>query len=517
MLTRLKVSGFKNLVDMDVRFGPFTCIAGTNGVGKSNLFDAIRFLSVLADMKLLDAARSIRGSDGWDVKSLFSRYGNTEFDKMTFMAEMVIPGTGTDDLGQHVEASTTFVRYDLELGFSSDDNHLSRGGLVVLREELTHIKRSEAEENIRFRPDKSWFESAISGEHRRKLISTSQENGYPVILLHQNRMREGNDRSGGKPAQYIASNLPTTVLSQVNTTEHRTALLTRREFQSWRFLQLEPSAMREPDQIITPPGLDERGNHLPATLYQLARKKARAENNSAEEQRVYSEVAHRLSQLIDDVKTVRIDRDEIRQQLTLYVNGRGGVSYPARSLSDGTLRFLALAIMEHDPDLAGVLCLEEPENGIHPKRIPVMLRLLQGIATDVRQPVGRDNPLRQVIVNTHSPLVVQQVPEDALVVADVIDFQLQGRSYPVARFHGLSGTWREEPGKSTTYLGQLISYLDSSAYSQPEQAMGGSRSHEPVSNGHANGVDGGGKRSKRVVDREDVREFQLSLFNAGTE
>ena len=43
MLTRLKVSGFKNLVDVDIRFGPFTCIAGANGVGKSNLFDAINF------------------------------------------------------------------------------------------------------------------------------------------------------------------------------------------------------------------------------------------------------------------------------------------------------------------------------------------------------------------------------------------------------------------------------------------------------------------------------------------
>ena len=30
MLSRLKVNGFKNLVDVDVRFGPFTCIAGAN-------------------------------------------------------------------------------------------------------------------------------------------------------------------------------------------------------------------------------------------------------------------------------------------------------------------------------------------------------------------------------------------------------------------------------------------------------------------------------------------------------
>lgn len=47
MLTRLKVSGFKNLVEVDVRMGPFTCIAGVNGVGKSNIFDAIQFLSLL--------------------------------------------------------------------------------------------------------------------------------------------------------------------------------------------------------------------------------------------------------------------------------------------------------------------------------------------------------------------------------------------------------------------------------------------------------------------------------------
>jgi len=46
MIIRIKVKGFKNLVDVDVRFGPFTCVAGVNGVGKSNLFDAIRFLGV---------------------------------------------------------------------------------------------------------------------------------------------------------------------------------------------------------------------------------------------------------------------------------------------------------------------------------------------------------------------------------------------------------------------------------------------------------------------------------------
>ena len=80
MLIRLKVSGFKNLVDVDVRFGPFTCIAGPNGVGKSNLFDAIRFLSALADRPLMEAALTVRGDENGgrmaDVRSLFQRYGD---------------------------------------------------------------------------------------------------------------------------------------------------------------------------------------------------------------------------------------------------------------------------------------------------------------------------------------------------------------------------------------------------------------------------------------------------------
>ena len=37
------------VTDVDISFGPFTCTAGANGVGKSNLLDAIVFLSALAD------------------------------------------------------------------------------------------------------------------------------------------------------------------------------------------------------------------------------------------------------------------------------------------------------------------------------------------------------------------------------------------------------------------------------------------------------------------------------------
>src|SRR5260370_10742303 len=112
MLTRLKVSGFKNLVDVDVRFGPFTCVAGANAVGKSNLFDAIRFLSALADKPLIDAALSVRDEGGrtGNVRSLFHCIGNQYGDKISLEAEMIVPALGLDDLRQTAKASPTLLR-----------------------------------------------------------------------------------------------------------------------------------------------------------------------------------------------------------------------------------------------------------------------------------------------------------------------------------------------------------------------------------------------------------------------
>src|ERR1700733_1626959 len=115
MLTRLKIDGFKNLVGVDVRFGPFTCIAGANGVGKSNLFDAIRFLSLTANYSLLEAALRVRDESGQntDVKGLFHRVGKKLADTISFEAEMIVPSEAVDDLGQSGKAAITFLQYVL--------------------------------------------------------------------------------------------------------------------------------------------------------------------------------------------------------------------------------------------------------------------------------------------------------------------------------------------------------------------------------------------------------------------
>ena len=338
MLTRLRVSGFKNLIDIDVRFGPFTCIAGANGVGKSNLFDAIRFLSDLADRPLMDAALSVRDESGKtsDIRSLFYRQGDDIQSEMSFEAEMIIPSEGTDDLGQKAKATTTFLRYSVSLVYRKDENVGSLSPLQLRKEELVHITQAEASRHLLFPHKYVWRRSAVKGRRAGKeFISTDPTDG--IIKLHQ-------DGGGGRPLSRPATDLPRTVLSVTNAAESPTALLTRREMQSWRLLQLEPSALRKPDEFLSPPKLGSDGSHLPATLFRLAHpknpRKSNGEENGAEEKKVYSQIANRLSELIDDVRDLNVDRDERRELYTLYVTGKDRTSHAARALSDGTLRFL---------------------------------------------------------------------------------------------------------------------------------------------------------------------------------
>ena len=487
MLTRLKVSGFKNLLDIDVRFGPFTCIAGPNGVGKSNLFDAIQFLSLLADRPLTQAAFAVRGDESrpTDLRSLFYHSGDQHHSEIKFYAEMIIPAEGIDDLGQKAQASITFLKYELILRLRKNNLDNSPGPLELIKEDLRHINLGNARENIRFPHSPKWRKSAVTGRRTAPFISTeTQADGQAVIKLHQ----EGNS---GRPISRLAMTLPRTVLSAANAAESPTVLLAKSEMISWRMLQLEPSALRKPDEFTAPTKMEMNGLHLAAALNHLAKTQFK------EEAQAYGQITSRLAELIDDIHSIWIDRDSKRELLTLFVKEHDGTAHPARSLSDGTLRFLALAIIALDPKAQGLICLEEPENGIHPVRIEAMLRLLQDIATDTEEPIGEDNPLRQVIINTHSPAVVQQVPDACLLMAAQQPILFNNNYLKGLQFQYLSDTWRSKTVDDPNHVskGKLLAYL------QPSR-----RDNADVSINHPT-------KAKRVLDREDLRQLVLPGFD----
>lgn len=492
MLTRLKVSGFKNLMDVEVRFGPFTCVAGANGVGKSNLFDAILFLSALADRPLLDAARSVRDDQGRtsDVRSIFFHSGDTFAKEMTFEAEMIIPKAGLNDLGQPVTATSTFLHYQLRLGYQEQRAGMVLAPLTILAEHLEHITVGNAAAQLLFPHAKSWRDSVIVNKRfSGPFISTAEENGHRIIRQHQ-------DGGSGRPQPNVAANLPRTVLSAPDSP---TLSLARQEMRSWRELQLEPTALRASDSFTIAPKMERNGAGLATTLYHLAH---RADQNSAaegeiEQASIYALISNRLGELIADVREVWVERDERAEVFTLKLRDRHDTVHSARALSDGTLRFLALAVMEMNPDQRGTLCFEEPENGIHPARIPAMLRLLGDLAVNPTMPASDENPLRQVIVNTHAPAVVQQIHDEDLLVADtIIGRGTSGQGFDKVRFAALNDTWRVKVGGSAAIpRGDLLAYLGKSAVDELDESL-------PPSIGEA-------QRRRRVVDHPDMVQLRL--------
>ena len=466
MLTRLRISGFKNLVDVDIAFGPFTCIAGPNATGKSNLFDAIHFLSLLASHPLLEAATAVREEGGKlaDIRSLFHRSGDSLAPTMRFEAEMIVPRLGRDDLGQVAEATSTYLRYSLQLNYR-ENTKTNPNTVEITEETLAHIHKADAPSRLGFAHTPVWRNSVITGRRTAPYITTHGEGDGRLIRLHQ-------DGRSGRPLERSARDLPRTVLSAVNAAESPTALLAKNEMSSWRRLQLEPSALRKPDEFTSPVHLGLDGAHAAATLHNMATAQPAIESDEGiyvrNEDLVYTELSNRLSELLDDVRRVEVHKDDQRELLTLQVRLLDGASHDARALSDGTLRFLALAVLEMEYDTAGLICLEEPENGIHPARVPAMLRLLEDIAADPNSSSNQNNPLRQVIVNTHSPVVVAHVPESSLLVSRLVNSPAPsgyGRT-TFARFNYLSETWREELAKkedrpaNVMNVGSLMAYLN---------------------------------------------------------
>lgn len=97
---------------------------------------------------------------------------------------------------------------------------------------------------------------------------------------------------------------------------------------------------------------------------------------------------------------------------------------------------------------------------MHPLRISAVIELLGELAVDVEEPVDADNPLRQVIINTHSPSVVACVHDDALLAAHA-ERAHESEASRLSIRH-LPDTWRDDAGSAepTIARGDLLAYLN---------------------------------------------------------
>ena len=449
MLTRFEVSGFKNLRDVVVDFGPFTCIAGPNGAGKSNLFDAIQLLSALSRTSFSRAFGEIRAGGGQrgTVRSMLSPRVLAGEENLRLAAELIVPGTTeiahrspfmtTGAVRRNVRPHNTFLRYEIELSVDDSDGVAPRLGIV--RESLAPLRMESLPEPIRA----VCADYVIEGEWNNinDIFVTYPlrrcEEGALTIRILDPVVDEERD-----PYDFMDSvevdGMEATALSMVDLDVPPEVHAVRREMSSWRFLSLEPSAMRAADSVDEVGPISATGAHVPAFLHRREQRDGSA---------VCDEVRRAAAALVD-IRSLRVvpngDFLELRARLG------EGPELPARSLSDGTLRFLTLAALGVSDDI-GLIALEEPENGIHPAKIEAMLGLLRSLSQPEEPEGPKSGRLRQVLVNTHSPYLVEEVlrraPDDVLCAVLWTRQDPDGRRSSSASFHPLAGTWRVQRWK----------------------------------------------------------------------
>ena len=122
----------------------------------------------------------------------------------------------------------------------------------------------------------------------------------------------------------------------------------------------------------------------------------------------WSELNAYLHRFLPRFKRLTTRVKEGRVQIYLHEDGLKA-PVPATRLSDGTIRFVALLAILLQPELAPLVCLEEPELGLHPDAMALIAELLIEASAKT-----------QLIVTTHSDALVSSLTEHAesVVVAD---------------------------------------------------------------------------------------------------
>jgi predicted ATPase len=348
MLKRLTVRGFKSLADVSIDLPRMAVLFGPNAGGKSNLLDAVQALSRIGTMRTLADALTdpIRGHP---------------IEAFSF------PSGGLQELMGMRSVSFTL---EADLALTSKENYRYRIEVAI---------------------DPGSGRLSAADEYLAQLSARGEPKGKPPIERVGNFL---HIRRKGKPAhpRQEGIGLNHSILSdpRLGGEEYPAIERTRQELSGWRTYCLDPRvAMRAAQPPSDVSDIGALGGEIAPFLYRLR----------AEEPKHFQAILRTLRTLVPSVEELTVDLDKRRGTLDILIR-QGGIDYSSRIVSEGTLRVLALCAVAVNPWGGSLLAFEEPENGVHPRRLELIAQLLLSVALEQQ---------RQVIVATHSPLFCDAV------------------------------------------------------------------------------------------------------------
>jgi len=377
MLKRVKIQGYKSLKDVEVQLQPLTVLFGPNASGKSNFLDALQLLSRIATERTLNNA-------------FLPPYRGTPLESFTFGLN------GIQELRLQEKASFS-IEIDVEISASVIDAVNQQ--IQEMEPETTPPKGIE-EKYLRY-----FIEIEIAP--RAGILHLSKEsllaldtNGLPIKVepFLDLRYKEGKtylSMEGKRPVVYGRS-LDYSIISQpYNPYFHTHLVAIRQELMSWFFFYLEPrERMRIPTAVREVRHIGLMGEELATYLNTL----------QALDERQFDAVEKALHVIIPSISDIKVNvNDEGKVELQLV---KDHIPISARLLSEGTLRVLGLLALGGAKEPATLVCFEEPETGIQADRLDLIASLLTNLAEEDSQ----------VIVTTHSPVLLDLLPEKSLCI-----------------------------------------------------------------------------------------------------
>jgi len=395
MLTRIEIDGFKTFEGFGLDLQPLTAVVGPNASGKSNLFDALRFLSLLAQYDIRMAMQGLRG----EPEELFRQTPSGNSDCMSFAVEVLLSRKGVDAFGTNYEIPAQRLRYELELGLTRTATGAPRG-IFVRKEHCQPIAKKD---------DRAIFvnEAKASYNSRVNPFIKLNESGDAILIRQDGRQKHG------RPIQLSLKEASKTALSTIATAEFPHLYALRELLTSIHFLEINPRAARNASDRYEDRILKPDASNLAAVLAHLKEETADEDRPNG----VLSDIAADLAALIPSVRGLDILNDPNQKQYSFRLEFAGDIVFSSRVISDGTLRLLALLTVLNDPQRRGTLCFEEPENGVHEGRVPMLVEFLRNAASVSSDP---NMPSFQVLLNTHSPKVMAALLDREIVAADSV-------------------------------------------------------------------------------------------------
>lgn len=389
MLKSLRLENFKSFKNAELSLGDLTVLVGTNASGKSNIRDAFRFLhgisrgysiaeiigekygegGVLQWRGIRGGTKEITycGADSFAIAISFSvQDGDTEYDMEYYIKVSFVnnpfPSVAGEKLTCHGFKNPIFdspVLLDIEIPRQFDPNNIH--SQLYLYDYWATYPYADGFTNPHF---------DVGVKH------------FPILsqvagLVSEFRSREGFDGSISRSL----SKLALTAISDM------------------RFLELSPNLMRLPTfsgQNI----LGDRGENLSSVMLDICRNETR--------KAILLDWLQSLTPM--DAKDFDFPED-FTGKVLLRIEEASGQKTTAYSASDGTLRFLGLLAALLGNQRSRFYFFEEPENGIHPNRLSLLLQLMQ-------QEVA--NSSMQIVITTHSPLLLNFLSPENLEYASLM-------------------------------------------------------------------------------------------------